>query len=123
MARDERSLLQGVLPCGLRTNTVGAEPEIHHSMSSDTTYSLFQLLQRLDAGRYHYTLSRHRPDSVLVTVTFVGERTEIDVFEDGHMEVSRFLGTENVLGGAELVWQLIRNNEQLDRKPAGGNSG
>lgn len=103
-------------------NPIGVKQEIRHSMSSDTTHSLFQLLQRLDAGRYHYTLSRHRPDSVLVTVTFVGERTEIDVFEGGHMEVSRFLGTEDVLGGAELVWQLIRNNEQRDRKPADGNS-
>lgn len=85
-------------------------------MPSDKTHPLFQLLQRLDAGHYHYSLSRHRPDSVMVTVTFVGERTEIDVFEDGHMEVSRFPGTEDVLGGAELVWQLIHNNEERDKQ-------
>ena len=91
-------------------------------MPSDKTHSLFELLQRLDAGRYHYTLSRHRPDSVMVTVTFVGERTEIDIFEDGHMEVSRFLGTEDVLGGAELVWQIIRKNEQRDQQQEPGNA-
>ena len=83
----------------------------------DSHHPLFDLLQRLDAGRYHYTISRHRPDSVLVAVSFVGERTEIDVFEDGHMEVSRFLGTEDVLGDEQLVWQLIRTNEQRDREP------
>jgi hypothetical protein len=91
-------------------------------MPSVQTHPLFELLQRLDAGRYHYTLSRHRSDTVLVSVTFVGERTEIDVFEDGHMEVSRFLGTEDVLGGAERVWQIIRNNEQRDREQGPGNA-
>jgi len=80
------------------------------------THPLFELLQRLDAGRHHYSISRHRPDSVLITATFVGERTEIDVFDDGHMEVSRFLGTEDVLGDAELVWQLL-DNKPRPRKP------
>jgi hypothetical protein len=85
-------------------------------MPSDNTHSLFELLQRLDAGNYRYTLSRHRCDSVMVTVTFVAERTEIEVFEDGHMEVSRFPGTEAVLGGAELVWQIIGDHERRDQK-------
>ena len=48
----------------------------------------------------------------MITATFVGERTEIDVFEDGHIEVSRFLGTEDVLGGAELVTRLLENNRE-----------
>lgn len=81
-------------------------------MPSDYIHPLYDLLRRLDVGRHHYTLSRHRPDSVLVTVTFVGERAEIDVFEDGHMEVSRFLGTEDIVGDAEVVWQLLRNNQE-----------
>jgi hypothetical protein len=71
------------------------------------SHSLFDLLNRLDKAGYHYTLSRDRPDAVEVTITFVGERVEVDVFEDGHMEVSRFLGTEDVLGGQELVYDII----------------
>jgi hypothetical protein len=55
----------------------------------------------------HYTISRHQPESVMVTVTLVGERVEVTVFEDGHMEVSRFAGDESVQGGAELIHQLI----------------
>jgi len=70
-------------------------------------HPLFDLLTRLDQDRVHYILGRHRADSVLVTATFVGERVEIDVFADGHMEVSRFLGTEDVLGGAERVFDLL----------------
>jgi hypothetical protein len=40
----------------------------------------------------------------------VGERVEIDVFEDGHIEISRFRGSEDIVGGAELVERLIDDN-------------
>lgn len=76
---------------------------------------LHRLLQKLDAGKWHYTLGRHRPDSVLVTVTFVGERVEIDVFDDGHMEVSRFKGNEDILGGEDYILDLIAQKEREDR--------
>jgi len=78
------------------------------------SHALFNLLNRLDAARYHYSISRHRPDTILVTVTFVGERVEVDVFEDGHMEVSRFPGSENIAGGEELILDLIKENEAKD---------
>ena len=74
------------------------------------THALYELLSELDAARIHFTLSRNRPDTVLVTLTLVGERVEIDVFEDGHMEVSRFQGNEDVVGGADLVQKLIAEN-------------
>lgn len=83
-------------------------------MGSDTDkfapHPLFQLLQALDSARIHYTLSRHRDDTVLVSMTLVGERVEVDVFEDGNMEVSRFRGSEDIIGGEELVTELIRQN-------------
>ena len=73
-------------------------------------HPLFELLTKLDAARIHYALARHRPDSVMITLTLVGERVEIDVFDDGHMEVSRFPGSEAVVGDATLVDQIIREN-------------
>ncbi|HDR9483756.1 TPA: hypothetical protein QDC20_001062 [Burkholderia aenigmatica] len=54
-----------------------------------------------------YALSRHRPDAILVSVTVVGQRIEIDVFDDGHMEVSRFVGNEDIEGGAELIDSIL----------------
>jgi hypothetical protein len=71
------------------------------------THPLYVLLSELEAARVFFVLSRHRPDSVLVSMTFVGERVEVDVFDDGHMEVSRFQGNEDVLGGEDLVRQII----------------
>ena len=74
------------------------------------SHPLYELLQELDKARLSYTISRHRDNTVCVNLSFVGERVEIDVFDDGHMEVSRFLGTEDILGGKELISQLIQNS-------------
>ena len=73
-------------------------------------HSLFSLLRDLEAASIHYTLGRYRGDTILVSLTLVGERVEVDVFEDGHMEVARFPGSENIVGNNELVAQIIREN-------------
>jgi len=74
------------------------------------SHALYDLLSRLESAGIFFTLGRNRPDSVLVSLTLVGERVEVDVFEDGHMEVSRFAGTEDIAGGVELVDRLIDEN-------------
>jgi hypothetical protein len=70
-------------------------------------HQLYELLLRLEDARIPFTLSRNRSDSLLVTLTLVGERVEIDVFENGHMEVSRFTGREALVGAAEVAEKLI----------------
>jgi hypothetical protein len=60
------------------------------------SHKIFEILQTLDAARLDYRLSRHHNDTVLITVTKIGERLEIDVFADGHVEFCRFQGTEQV---------------------------
>ena len=76
------------------------------------THPLFALLADLDAASIHYTLARTRVDTVRVNVTLVGERVEVDVFEDGHMEASRFLGSEGVAGDATLIEALIAEHSK-----------
>jgi hypothetical protein len=78
------------------------------------THPLFDLLADLDAASLHYTLARDRADTVRVNVTLVGERVEVDVFEDGHMEVSRFggRGSEAVVGDATLIESLIAQHSE-----------
>lgn len=71
------------------------------------SHALYKLLSDLESENIYFTLGRHRPDTILVTLTLVGERVEIDVFDDGHMEVSRFKGNEDIVGDSELVYQLI----------------
>lgn len=74
------------------------------------SHPLYDLLRKLEEANIHFTLGRHREDTVLVSITFVGERVEVDVFQDGHMEVSRFSGSEDIIGGEELVERLIDEN-------------
>ena len=74
------------------------------------THPLYELIKKLEDAHIFFTLGRARPDTILVTLTIVGERTEIDVFDDGHMEVSRFFGDENIVGEDELVNKIIEEN-------------
>lgn len=74
------------------------------------SHPLYQLLQNLEDAKISFTLGRSREDTVLVSLTLVGERVEIDVFEDGHMEISRFRGNEDIVGGEELIEELIEKN-------------
>jgi hypothetical protein len=74
------------------------------------SHALFDLLRELEAAGFHYALARHRPDTVMVTFTLVGERVEAVVFDDGHIEVSRFKGDESIEGGMALINHLIAEN-------------
>jgi len=74
------------------------------------THAIFELLSELDAARLYYTLSRTRPEAILVSIALVGERVEVDVFDDGHMEVSRFRGSEEIVGARDLIRQIIAGN-------------
>ncbi|MFA6291003.1 MAG: hypothetical protein WC637_04435 [Victivallales bacterium] len=75
-------------------------------------HPLYQLLQRLEDATIFFTISRHRPDTILVSITVPGERIEIDVFDDGHMEVSRFKGNESIVGNSDLVNDIIKKYKE-----------
>lgn len=72
-----------------------------------TNHALYLLLSRLETARIQFTLARYRPDTILVSVTVPGERIEIEVFADGHMEISRFGGAEDIVGDASLALAII----------------
>jgi hypothetical protein len=71
--------------------------------------ALFEVIKLLEDARIHFYIERTRPDTVRVSATFVGERIEIDIFEDNHIEISRFHGDESVEGGMELLSSLVKN--------------
>lgn len=69
--------------------------------------NIFQLLALLDKNKFPYVIQRSRDDTISLYVTVVGERIEIDIFEDGHLEIARFKGNEDIEGGEELLYRLI----------------
>lgn len=68
--------------------------------------SLFRLLKRLDEAKIHCFIERHRPDTIDITATIVGQRLEISFFDDDHIEVSRFIGHEDI-EGENAIFDII----------------
>ena len=71
------------------------------------SHELFRVVRLLEAHGVHFHLARHREDTIMITATLVGERIEIDVFEDGHIEYSRFRGNEDVESNIPLLERLL----------------
>jgi hypothetical protein len=74
--------------------------------------AVFDVAQMLDAARLHYFLERTRPDTIRFSIALVGERVEIDVFDDNHIEIARFRGDESIEGGMELLRELIKRETE-----------
>ena len=74
------------------------------------SHELYRVIRLLEQGRIHYRLGRHRDDSIMITATLIGERIEIDVFEDGHIEYSRFRGSEAVESDVPFLEGLLREH-------------
>jgi hypothetical protein len=71
--------------------------------------ALFETIQLLEGAGLHFLIQRTRPDSIRLYVTLVGERLEIDIFEDDHLELCRFRGDEKVEGGKDLLLRLLES--------------
>ena len=53
-----------------------------------------------------YRLEQMRPDSIMVTLSLVGARVEVDFFDD-HIEYSVFKGDEWVLDDQQELFRLL----------------
>lgn len=72
------------------------------------THALYEVARMLDGANLYFNIGRHRPDTFLISVTAVGARIEIDVFEDGHLEVCCFRGDEGPETGPNVLQEIIR---------------
>ena len=72
------------------------------------THPLYRLMALLDRERLYYRIDRYRPDTVTVIVSIVGERLEIEVFDDEHIEFSRFRGSEMVEDDCGRLEEIVR---------------
>ena len=70
--------------------------------------AVFDTIQLLESAHITFDIKRMRPDALTVIAAIVGERIEIDVFEDNHIEISRFRGDESVEGGRQLLLDIVK---------------
>ena len=73
-------------------------------------HPLYEILEELDSAKIYYQLERTRDNSVMICVTIVGARLEIEVFNDGTIETSEFKGDESLISGKEFVNKMIMIN-------------
>jgi hypothetical protein len=76
---------------------------------SEVSSALFDTIKALEKAHLHFFIERTRPDSVRLSVTMIGVRMEIDIFEDDHLEISRFHGNESVEGGREMLTDILKS--------------
>lgn len=67
---------------------------------------LIPFLNRLREKRIHFVIESCNDDSVMVTLTLVGARVEVDFFAD-RVEYSVFRGSEAVLDDEAELFALI----------------
>ncbi|NCI48946.1 hypothetical protein GWC95_03365 [Sediminibacterium roseum] len=78
--------------------------------NASETHTLYTILEQLDSAKIHYRLERYRDDTIMICVTVVGSRIEIEVFSDGSVVTSMFKGDESLEDGLEIVNKIIAEN-------------
>ena len=73
--------------------------------------AIFETIKALENANLHFFIEHTRPDTIRLSVTIVGERIEIDIFEDEHLEISRFRGDESIEGGKELLAVILEGEK------------
>ncbi len=68
---------------------------------------LLRFLADLDERKIFHSLSRVRPEAIMVEVAVPGERWEIEFFGEGQVEVEIFRNAKGEMGGAEMLARLL----------------
>ncbi|MHC5824921.1 MAG: hypothetical protein ACYT04_56025 [Nostoc sp.] len=67
---------------------------------------LVTFLNQLEQERISYTLAHHRDETIMVNVAVAGERWEVEFFQDGSIEVERFVSSGEI-NGEEVFSELF----------------
>ena len=75
-------------------------------MNGSGFYQLVGFLNQLEQQNIHYTLAHHRDEAIIVSLAIPGERWEIEFFNNGAVEVARFISRGNLVG-EEVLSELF----------------
>lgn len=62
---------------------------------------LLSFLQELEKRKIYFNLEKVR-DSIMVAVTVPGQRWEIEFFDDGHIEIEKFVSIGTIFDEKEI---------------------
>ncbi|RCJ28636.1 hypothetical protein A6770_23085 [Nostoc minutum NIES-26] len=86
-------------------------------MKSNGFGKLVRFLNQLEQERISYSLAHHRDEAVMVNLVLPGERWEVEFFEDGSVEVERFVSNGEI-DGEEALTQLFTIYSQPESNSA-----
>ncbi len=75
-------------------------------MSESAFGKLTALLSDLERSGISYDLAHHRDEAIMVKVAVPGQRWEIEFFDDGSVEIERFI-SDGEIQGAEALGELF----------------
>ncbi len=81
-------------------------------MKTDFLNKFLTFLNQLEQQKINYQIDHHRDESVMITVSIVGERWEIEFLENGDIEVEKFISNGEIAG--EEALKEIFEREKLD---------
>ncbi|ACC82008.1 hypothetical protein [Nostoc punctiforme] len=67
---------------------------------------LVTFVNQLEQEKISYTLAHNRDETIMVNVAVAGERWEVEFFEDGSVEVERFISNGEI-NGEEVFSELF----------------
>ncbi len=86
-------------------------------MNSNGFTKLTNFINQSERYKIHYTLAHHREEAIMVMVAIHGQRWEIEFFNNGSIEVERFISSNNGIEGETILNELfaayIDNTEVL----------
>ncbi|MHC0063145.1 hypothetical protein ACWATR_09480 [Nostoc sp. UIC 10890] len=74
---------------------------------------LITFLNQLEQETISYTLVHRRDETIMVNVAVAGERWEVEFFEDGSVEVERFVSSGEI-NGEEAFSELFAMYSELE---------
>jgi len=85
-------------------------------MKKDVFSKLMAFLADLEKGKIYYNLAHQRDNAILVDIVVPGERWEVEFFDDGSVEVERFISAGEIADEAALSELLAKYSDQ-EQKP------
>lgn len=72
--------------------------------------TVFDVLKMLEEAKISFRLARDRPNTIRINATLYGLRLEIACFDDNHVEVSTFRGTEDIDADYDYLLKILADN-------------
>ncbi len=61
------------------------------------------LIKRLEDAKIHFTLTTVREAAIMFIIVVPGERWEVEVYSDGHLDIEVFRSISGVVGEEKLA--------------------